>query len=57
LKDQVLIAIAKQQAKAAQYSSAIQVANTITDARQRNPLLQLITCANQTALLSFKIQN
>ncbi|HEY9794800.1 MAG TPA: hypothetical protein V6D30_04090 [Leptolyngbyaceae cyanobacterium] len=57
LKDQVLIAIAKQQAKAGQYGSAIQVANTITDARQRNPLLQLITCANQTALLSFKIQN
>jgi hypothetical protein len=49
LKDQLLIAIAKQQAKAAQYSSAIQVANTITDARQRNPLLQLLSCANQTA--------
>jgi hypothetical protein len=49
LKDQVLIAIAKQQAKAAQYSSAIQVANTITDARQRNPLLQLLTCADRVA--------
>jgi Flp pilus assembly protein TadD len=57
LKDQVLIAIAKQQAKAGQYSSAIQVANRITDARHRNPWLQLLTCANQTALLPFKIQN
>jgi hypothetical protein len=36
LKDQVLIAIAKQQAKAGQYGSAIQVANTITDARLKN---------------------
>jgi len=46
LKDQVRIAIAKQQAKAGQYSNAIQVANTITDARQRDPLLQLLSCAN-----------
>jgi hypothetical protein len=38
LKDQALIAIAKQQAKATQYSCAIQVANTITDTRQRQPL-------------------
>jgi hypothetical protein len=51
LKDQVLIAITKQQAKVAQYSSAIQVANTITDARQRDPLLQLLSCGNQSTLL------
>lgn len=48
-KEQVLIAIAKQQAKAGQYSNAIQVAKTITDARQREPLLQLLTCGAQVS--------
>jgi tetratricopeptide (TPR) repeat protein len=49
LKDQVLIAIAKQQAKAGQYSHAIQVAKTINAARQRDPLLQLLTCSNSSS--------
>jgi hypothetical protein len=56
-KDQILIAIAKQQAKAGQYSNAIQVAKTITDARQRNPLLQLFRCGDRVFLLSSKMRN
>lgn len=46
-KDQALVAIAKQQAKVGQYSSAIQLTNTLTDVRQRELLLQLLTCARQ----------
>jgi hypothetical protein len=53
-KDQILIVIAKQQAKAEQYISTIQVAKTITDARQREPLLQLFTCGDRVASLQFK---
>ncbi len=48
-KDQILIAIAKQQAKVRQYSNAIQVAKTITDTRQREPLLQLLSCGDRVS--------